>query len=500
MMSSARALGKDIAIYALGTFAQRAVTFFLLPLYTNVLSVADYGLFETVTVTGQILLFAMDIGMSRSVLRYYARYRDDPDELGKLFTTALSLMMLSGVGILGIGMLCRRPLSSLLFGDTQFVTVVVWLLVSSLFRTCDQWIFTLFRAKQQSIKYVLVSLINLLALTALNIAFVRYLHLGVLGILWAQALVYMAIAIVFCPTILRVSLAHFGFSWTMARQLFSFGFPLIFTTSGMLIINTIDRYFLVHYRGLEDVGIYSLGVRIAAILSMVVVTPFQLAWGPFLFGKEKENVERLISRVFTYLTLALTVSGTAFLFFGRELILFLSTEDFLAAQVVLPFMLVSVALTGLYYWAGGIVNLVEKTWILGIVVFLAGLCNVGLNFLLTPHWGWVGAAWANVLSKGMAALLALGFGMYYSRIPFERSRLVRVGLLLAGFCALHFVALSSLDGIVAIGVKMAVLALGVFLLWGPLRFSTRQERQQLMGVLVNLKDQVSRRLPPTMTL
>jgi len=486
-MSGTRELGKDVLTYAVGNLAQRAVTFFLLPLYTNVFSVSEYGLLETVTVTGQILLFVMDISMSRSVLRYYARYQDDPNMLGKLFTTALSLMMLSGISILGIGLLVREPLSVLLFGDRKFVTIVVWVLIVSLFRTLNQWVFTLFRARRQAGKYVLVSVANLLALTTLNIVFVRYLQWGVLGVLGAQAIVYVVIIAVFFPEILKVSLQSFGFEWELVKQLFSFGFPLIFTMSGMLIINTMDRYFLVHYRGMEDVGIYSLGVRLAAILAVVVVTPFQLAWGPFLFGKEKEDLRKLASRIFTYFSLALVLGGTAFLFFGRELILLLSTEAFWAAQRVLPFMLVSVALTGLYYWAGGIVNLAEKTWTLGIVVFFAGLCNVAFNFFLTPRWGWSGAAWANVLAKGIAALLTFALGMNYRRVTFERRRLVSVGLCLVGLWALYFAFLSSLDGILAIGIKVAVLAFGLLLLWGPLQFFTEVERQQLRKALGALK-------------
>ena len=480
-------LSKDIVVYAIGNLAQRAVIFFLLPLYTNVMSVSEYGLFETATATIQILVFIMDLGMSRSVLRYYARYQNEPRARSKLIATALTLMILSGVFILIVGLAIPGKFSSLLFGGSEYTKVLVWTLIVSFLQTFNAWIFTLFRAKRETGKYVMVSLINLFALTIINIILVRYLHLGIMGVLYAQAFVYFAINIFFLPSILKESHHRFGISLPMAKQLFTFGFPLIFTTSGMLILNTFDRYFLVYYRGLEDVGIYSLGIRIANLLGMLTVTPFQLAWGPYLFETENQDIRWLASRFFTYLFFVLALCGTVFLFFSGEIILLLSSTSFEAARNVIPLMLISMALNGIYYWAGGIVNLAEQTWKLGVIVFFGGLCNIVLNTILTPKWGWVGAAWADVLSRAILTGLTFGIALQLTPIQFEHKRILSVGSFIAGLWVFYFITQSSLSGLTGIGIKSLALLFGLTILFIPLQFITPREWNKIQNVFALLK-------------
>ncbi len=485
-MSSITDLGKDISVYAFGNVAQRAVIFFLLPLYTSILTKSEYGLVETIFVTSQILVFLMDIGMSRSVLRYYSRYQDDPQKLSNLIMTAMMVMLISSFIIISIGILGREFFSELLYGASQYSTILVWTLIASFLNTILFWVYILYRAKRQSSRYVLVSLVQLVALTSLTIYFVRYLKMGILGILYAQCVVYFLLSIVFLPASLNLKLDHIGFSFGLARQLFKFGFPLIFTMAGMLIMNSVDRYFLVQFRGLEDVAIYSLGVRIAAILAMLIVTPFQLAWGPYLYEKEEQDLRELASRVFTYMVFVLALGGMVFLLFSDELILFFSSSDYSDSQDVIPFMLISVALMGIYYWAGGLVTLVEKTWRLGFIILFAGLCNIVLNYVLTPEFGWIGASWANVLARSIAVGLTFVLALHYVRIIFDYKRIISVGIFLVGFCSFYYLTRNIFDGFFGLGLRLVVLTISLFLVIVPLRLVTQQEWKMMRGMVAAL--------------
>lgn len=489
-MSSFKDLGKDISIYAIGNIAQRAVIFILIPLYTNTLTMSEYGLVETIAVTIQILIFIMDLGMSRSVLRYYSRYQDDPRQLGHMTTTGLTLMLFSGISTLAVGILFQESFSNILFGDPKYSPVLIWTLISSFLQTINLWIVILFRAKRQPGRFVLVSIINLVMLTALTFYFVRYLRLGVFGVLYAQCIVYLLIDAALLPGALNLRRTQISFSWGLARQLFNFGFPLIFTMAGMLAMNSIDRFFLVHYRGFEDVAIYSLGVRIAAILGMLTVTPFQLAWGPFLFSKEKQDMSKFASRFFTYLILVLTFGGTIFLFFSRELVLLLSSENYLDAQSVVVFMLVSTTLMGVYYWAGGLVNLVEKTWKLGFIVIFAALCNVSLNYLLTPKFGWVGAAWSDVLGISIAAGLTFSLAIRNYSISFENRRILIIGLFFVYSWSFYYLTQNTIIGWASVGMRVTALLVGL-LLFIPMHFITEYEYKKVRGMINSIKTRYS---------
>lgn len=481
------ALSKDISIYAVGNFAQRAVTFFLVPMYTAVLAISEYGLIETIVVTSQVIIFLMDVGMSRSILRYYSRYQNNPKQLDKMISTGLIVMCISSFLILGIGILFRDSLSQLLFGDQKYSSLLIWTLIASFLNVFLLLVLILFRAQRQSGRYVVVSLIYLFALTSLTIYFVRYLNFGVLGMLYAQCVVNLTLSVIFLPRALNLHLRNIGFSRNLARQLFKFGFPLIFAMAGMLTMNSVDRYFLVHFRSLEDVGIYSLGVRIAAILGIFVVTPFQLAWGPYMFDKEDEDLSNFASRVFTYLIFILALGGTIVLLFSKEIILLLSSPSYLDSQEVIPFMLISVALMGIYYWAGGLVNLVEKTWRLGLIVFFAGICNIVLNFLLTPTYGWIGASWAVVIARAVAVGLTFSVAIKFYRIPFEYKRIIFILLFLFGLCSSYYFILYSITGVFGFSLRILVILASLMLLVFPFRFFTNKEWKFLHGKVMALR-------------
>lgn len=479
-----KGLGKDVFIYLIGNLAQRAVSFFLLPLYTRSLTMTEYGLVEQIMITIQVLIFLMDIGMSRSVLRYYARYKEDPSKSQTMFTTALMIMITSMVSWLVIGLVLREPLAGMIFGDPIYGDILAWTLVVSTFSTLLQWIYILFRAQLKSARYVRVSIVNLIALTGLNILFVRFLNMGVYGVLLAEGLVTLLLSVVFLPGILRLSRGKITLSRQMAKQLFTFGFPLIFTSAGMMVINSLDRYFLVNYRGLEDVGIYSLAARIAAMLTMLVVTPFQLAWAPYLFQKEKDDISQMAARTFTYLVLVLSIVSSLFLLFSRESILVLASPQFMEARIIMPYLFISVIMVAIYYWAGGLVNLAEQTWKLGVIVFLAGISNILLNIFLTPEFGQIGAAWSNVLARAFAAIITMFVAIQYKAIRFEYKRLVLILVLTVGLWAVYFLVFDDMTGIIAFGLKAALGLVALVIVIAL--FPTSHERQQFSQVASSL--------------
>jgi O-antigen/teichoic acid export membrane protein len=489
-MFSLKGLTKDIVIYAIGNLAQRAVSFILLPFYTNTLSTSDYGLLETIFLTTQILAFALDVGISRSILRYYSRYQDDPQSLGKLFASGLVVTFAAEVIITGFSIAAKEQLSALFLGTSQYASIFIWVLASALVQSLSQLIFLLFRAKRQSWNYVVVSIAVLLALTILNIIFLRFWKLGIAGVLYAQVIVYFCVDLLL-PPILKPYWKYFEFSPSMAKQLFDFGFPLIFASAGMLILNVFDRFFLLYYRGLVDVGIYTLSIRIAAILDLMVITPFQLAWAPFLFEKAHQDLGAIASRLLTYLLFFLAFGGITILLFSKELILLLATPDYLIAQGIVPFTLISMFLMGIFYWAGGLVNFVEQTWKLGVVVFLATMCNIGFNAFLTPRWGWWGAAWADMLARLIMAGITFIVAIRQIPIKFEYKRIISIGSTIAGIlCLSYFTSFNTLNGVAEIGIKIMAMGIGMAALIGPLQFITQQERRTIQGIVDIIKHRV----------
>ena len=84
-----------------------------------------------------------------------------------------------------------------------------------------------------------------------------------------------------------------------------FGMPLVPSALALWTINFVDREFVSWYKGNAEVGVYSAAVKIASLITFVMVA-FRTAWPAFAYSIEDDReAKRTYSFVLTYL-LALT--------------------------------------------------------------------------------------------------------------------------------------------------------------------------------------------------
>ena len=86
-MSRKRELAKNTAILTVGRICSQLVSFFLLPLYTAILSKEDYGTFDLFITYGTLLLPIVNLQLDQGLFRFMLDYRGDDNELRKIFSS-----------------------------------------------------------------------------------------------------------------------------------------------------------------------------------------------------------------------------------------------------------------------------------------------------------------------------------------------------------------------------------------------------------------------------
>src|SRR3954468_12503764 len=80
-----------------------------------------------------------------------------------------------------------------------------------------------------------------------------------------------------------------------------FGMPLVPSALALWTINFVDRQFIVHYKNVAEVGVYSAAVRIAGVVTFVMIA-FRTAWPAFAYSIEDDGeAKRTYAFVLTYL-------------------------------------------------------------------------------------------------------------------------------------------------------------------------------------------------------
>ena len=209
----------------------------------------------------------------------------------------------------------------------------------------------------------------------------------------------------------------------------AYGIPFIPAGIFAFILNWSDRYFLRIYSDLETIGLYSLGYRMGMIIVMLIANPFTLVWNAYLFEIEKQSTAKQVyARVATYFVLALCSVGLVISIFARELIVIIAQPSYLNAYTVIPLIVLSMIFmcSDNVFQVGLLIR--GKSGYIALSRGLAGMVNLGLNFVLIPGYGMLGAALSTAISFFIYAVAIFYFAQRIYYIDFEFSRLLKVAL------------------------------------------------------------------------
>jgi len=122
------------------------------------------------------------------------------------------------------------------------------------------------------------------------------------------------------------------FDRNIARELFKIGLPLVPTFLIYWVYNSTDRIMITNMLGTGQLGIYSIGSRVAQI-SQVIYLAFAGGWQYFAFStmRDEDQVD-LVSRVFEYLGIISFLAFLAIVPFNNLILPCFSKETMLKAR------------------------------------------------------------------------------------------------------------------------------------------------------------------------
>jgi len=344
--------------------------------------------------------------------------------------------------------------------------------------------FLVLRAKEKSVPFVSLKLLNIVVNLSLNLYFIVGKGMGVEGIFLANLFSSGFTFLSTLPIVART--LGLVYSREDMKTFLRFGLPYIPATLAVVIMDVIDRFILKAIKGDAVVGIYHAGYKLGMFMALVVAA-FRFAWHPFFLSTAKDpQAKAVFAKVLTYFMLACSFVYLGITLFIDDLVRirigsgFLFGEDYWAGTAVVSIVMLAYMLYGVYlnFLVG--VYLEKKTKYLPFITGLAALINIVGNFALIPVFGMLGAAWTTVASYlSMAIALYLVSRKLYP-VQYEFGRLLKLALVLAAV-----VAASRLWPVPFWG-KFGLLLLYPVALWGSGFFEAR-ELAELKKMLVRRK-------------
>lgn len=411
-------VSRDAVVYGFGNVVLSAISLFLVPIYTRIFSTADYGVLDIIATAVSLLSVLLPLGLSAAVFRFY----HDHDEAGKkeLVSTGLWYQFLGPLSVCALGALFSRPLSTLLFGSTRYSTFMIVSLLTVPFQAMTLMPVTLMRLNFQKIRYNLLVLGRALFQTALTIVLVVFLRKGLMGVFVSglvSAVLFSAVG--FLLTARHIKLT---FSFKHFRLLLSFGVPMVPASLSRWIMGAADRLFLVKMTTLHEVGLYSVGFKLAGLQTFLLMA-FRLAWSPIAYSiYRKPEAERVFRKVFLYFLLLASTTGMFLSLFSLEALKILTRPAYYDGHQVVGILAFARVLHAAFYMGSMGIVFANKMKYYALSMACAAGLNLLLNSLLVPPFGMMGAAVATAASYGAGAYLGYYWAkkVYPLRFPFSK--------------------------------------------------------------------------------
>lgn len=419
-------VGQNAIVYGVGNVAQQLIGFLLLPIYTAKLIPAEYGRLALITTLSALLNALLGMGMSTSIFKYF--FRENTIEGKRLIASSVFFWLIFlGIFTAFFMFLFSANIADVLLGSSNYANHIR-LMTATLVLTQTQLVpYSILRAEKKSKVYAFLTLSTFVLTAGLNIIFVAYMNLGILGILWAgliSTFIFVLVGLYLCRHMLQAV-----FSWTVIVSMLRYGLPLVPSSISLYILNQADLWFLQHFSTMQEVGVYVLGYKIGSIINMIMFQPIQMIWMPIVYEIEHQPDAKIFyERALTYIFMIGCWGALVLSYFSEEILLLMADPKYHIAYIFVPWVAFAYVMHGAYFIVVIGVFLKGKTsytiWIVG----LAGISNILFNFLLIPTFGAWGAAQSTLISFALLFCITWLINRRIYPLQYEWGRILKIAL------------------------------------------------------------------------
>lgn len=443
-------------VYGLGTVVSQIVAFLLLPLYTRYLTPSDYGVMATIEVSVGIIGLVVTIGITRSLARFYyesERQAEGNKVLSTAYITYAAVACLSLPFLLWIS----GPLGRMLLAGEDFGSLFKISFVSLVLDGVINIGMMYLRLIKKPIIFITITVTRLLLLIALNFLFIVHFHWGVLAIFVSSLIVHILFASVMTGLILFK--IRVNFSLRISLELLKYGLPMIPSSMGSTAVKQSDKYFVLYFMSVADMGIYSLALKFGNAVHNLLTIPFNMAYIPRRFEiMNRTDAKEIYSKIFTYYFFTVGYVGLALSLLIPEILRVMVTPEFYSAGKIVPLVIFSMIIFGCqYHFDFGILQS-KKTKYLAYINVVCSAVQIGLNFIMIRNYGMWGAVGSSIVSLGLQTFLLYVVSDKFYRISYEFGR---ISAYFGVACLFYGISTQLHAGIIwgDIGIKLMLLIL-----------------------------------------
>lgn len=389
-MSKGKDLAKNTVIVSIGKICTQLITFFLLPVYTAVLSNEEYGVVDLLNTLTSLLLPIATLQIEQGIFRYLLDCRENKEKQTTLITTVSKFILVQSAICILI-FLCASPFIHNEYKYFLMANLLMGILSSISLQIC--------RGLGDNKTYAVGSFITGALTVILNVIFIVVFKWGAYGMLIATAISNFLCAIyVFVKKKIYKYIDIKQNDKKLLKDIIKYSVPLIPNMISWWIVSASDRTIISAVIGVAQNGIYSAANKFSGIFS-TLYSVFNLTWTESAsININSEDRDEFFSKIFDFIvrffgSLCLGTIAVMPFVFG-----ILVNEKFAESYYQIPILILGSVFNILVSFLGSVYVAKKLTKEIAKTSIIAAIINIVVNIALINQIGLYAASISTVIA------------------------------------------------------------------------------------------------------
>ena len=441
---------RNLGIYAVGSIGSRLMTFLLVPIYSFFIAPSEFGYYDICFAAIMLMVPVISMQLREGAFRFLLDTTAD-DERTRVVTFAMVAMLRNICACLVLGVAAH-----LMFDIRCMWYTLVFACVFSVFEVVQQML----RGLGHNKLFAGCGILSSFLIFAISVPLVVWADMGIEGVFLGN-IAARVIAMLFAEWRVGVFRNYMRSDVdyrAVGREIMRFSYPLVLVNLIVILIASGNRFFIEHFLGLHDNGLYAVAVKFAAILEAMTLIINQ-TWQETAIRQygdtDRDAFYSKILNAYLWLLVALVVGIS----YGARLIYgyIVGAEYQESMWLVYPLVLSSMILAVILFYDMGYQCSKNTSRQLPCLI-VALVISLVTNYLFTIWWGLYGI----LASINVTYLFMLVYKMIdtrrYMRLRIEPRSVVMLGLLLLSG-AMYYVIHNNI--LVAVYFALVLMAMAV---------------------------------------
>ncbi|MEZ4799093.1 MAG: oligosaccharide flippase family protein [Flavobacteriales bacterium] len=379
-------LARNFFVYSFGALFLKGVSFLLLPLYTKLLSPAEYGILDLLSTFANVLDITLSLGLLSVIIIEY--YHHDDEGRKKMFHSIISIFISISTLLYLIALAIAIVNKEAIFPEVN-TSLIIFVTATSYLTFFQSFIVLILKQQERATTATLLQVGAGIISVILNVLFVYGMSLGVQGIIWSSFIGVLLFSIYSWYFIFKEIEFKFNLNKEVLKNYLALGLPFIPNAITLWLMTSANRWILLKYSDLDSVGYFSLAFKFSSLFDPLIIQPFLGAYTPRILNRFKTGDYRQpISSIVIAGIPGFLIAGFVLQYVAQLMI----DPKFSPSLILIPILVFSSYFSLMAQVSAYILVFRKKVIPMVVAISAASILGVLANFILVPKYGGLGSA------------------------------------------------------------------------------------------------------------